>query len=196
MPRDHGVRNLGPHCIQTCGGFRRRNARAWPREHAQPEIARAQQRPVARIDPPERGRCHRDVGDRSDVGANEPAWADTDDRHGDSAYANVLSHDSGVAGELPLPVAMADHRHQRRPGPVVLSREQTSECRLQAERLVESAGDQRAPDSRQGSLGTHLEAAPAESGHAGKDVALIVKRSDDRVRQAVAAGVPRIRLTK
>ncbi len=144
MGRDHRACYLGPDRIQSRGGLRNRNARLRPREDAQPEVSRAEERRSAGVDLRKRGDRNRDVGDRSDVGAGESSRAHADNRDRNPVQLDSLPDRAGTAPMFALPVPVADYRHQGRAGLIVFAAEETTRSWLQAERVVVAAGDERA----------------------------------------------------
>ena len=131
--RNHRVRDPWPHGVEAGRRLLNRHVRSGPGEDAQPEVAGTQQGCRARADLRKSGRRHGDVGNRPHVGADESARADAGDGHRNAVDLQAPADHFGAAPELPLPVAVADDRHQRRAGGVVLAGEQTPECRGQAQ---------------------------------------------------------------
>jgi hypothetical protein len=134
----------------------------------------------------QRGDRHRDVRDRSDVGADEPARAHADDRDRRPVETHDLANRRDRSREAAGPVAVADHRHQWRAGLVVVARQEPAGFGLQAERVVVAAGDERAGDTGDRIGRSRLEAEPAESCDTGEELLPIGERPDNGVREALS----------
>ena len=83
----------------------------------------------------------RDVERRLGIEHTEPAWRDPDHLGRALVDGEGLSEHPGIAAEPTLPVAVIEHRGQRRPGPVIGGGEPAADRRLHAQCFEESVGD-------------------------------------------------------
>ena len=90
---------------------------------------------------------------------------------------------SGRFGELPLPVAMADHGHQRSAGLVVCAGEEPAGCRIQTQGFVVGPSDDRSLHLGHRSGRADREGPATEPGRRREDVAALRERASDRVRE-------------
>jgi hypothetical protein len=82
---------------------------------------------------------------------------------------------------------MAEHSRHRRSWLIILRTEQTAGDRLQPQRPIVPAGDERAMHSEPRTWRPHIEIDRTEPGHTVEDVVPAVEGLDDRVGEAVSA---------
>ena len=115
------------------------------------------------------------------MSSGEVARRDAHDDDRMAVDAVRLSHDSRIAGESPLPIAVSDDGHERRADLVVFACQQAARDRNDTHRLVEGTGDEgtrRPPGVLQWA---GLKGERTEPAHTIEDLSLIGKRADSRV---------------